>query len=245
MSGNLLDSAIILAAGRGERMRPLTTHTPKPLLTCGGKRLIEWHLVSLARAGFERVVINTSHLSEQFAPALGDGSRWGLKIYYSQEGSIPLETGGGIYHALPLLQREQFLVVNGDVFCDVDFSVWRSPITGMAKLLLVDNPSQHPHGDFSLCDTGLVTDDGHDKLTFAGIGSYRSALWQNWRTVIPENDGTRSASPRFPLAPLLRHAMGQGLVFGVHHRGQWHDIGTPERLAALDTQMQTPHQESS
>ena len=161
MSDDVLDSALILAAGLGERMRPLTTHTPKPLLRCGGKRLIEWHLEALARAGFSRAIINISHLAEQFEPALGDGSRWGLRILYSHEGAIPLETGGGIWHALPLLQREQFLVVNGDVFCDVDFAHWRAPPTSLARLLLVDNPPQHPVGDFHLDKRGQVFAKAH------------------------------------------------------------------------------------
>lgn len=241
MSEALLDSAIILAAGLGERMRPLTTHTPKPLLHCGGKRLIEWHLEALARAGFSRVVINICHLAEQFEPALGDGSRWGLDIQYSHEGAIPLETGGGIWHALPALQREQFLVVNGDVVCDVDFAHWRSPATALARLMLVDNPAQHPNGDFRLDASGQVCAEGEPKLTYSGIGCYRSALWDDWRDAFPADEALSATAPRFKLAPLLRRAMRLGAVHGVRHTGRWHDVGTPERLAALDAETKTPH----
>jgi len=240
MSDDVLDSAMILAAGLGERMRPLTTHTPKPLLRCGGKRLIEWHLEALARAGFSRVIINISHLAEQFEPALGDGSRWGLTILYSHEGAIPLETGGGIWHALPVLQREQFLLVNGDVFCDVDFANWRAPPAGLARLLLVDNPPQNPEGDFHLDQVGQVFAEGSPKLTYSGIGSYRVALWDDWRTQIATNAASLATPPRFKLAPLLRHAMRTAGVHGIRHDGRWHDIGTPERLYLLDAEIQTP-----
>jgi MurNAc alpha-1-phosphate uridylyltransferase len=211
---------MILAAGRGERMRPLTDHTPKPLLTAGGRPLIVHHLERLAAAGITRVVINHAHLGEQIEAALGDGARFGLAIRYSPEGRA-LETGGGIFRALPLLGDDPFLVVNGDVWSDLDFARLRLPEGRLAHLVLVDNPEHHPRGDFRLAG-GEVRDDGEPRLTFSGIGVYSPALFEGCR------DGA------FPLAPLLRAAMARGLVSGEHHRGRWLDIGTPARLQALD-----------
>lgn len=223
--------ALIFAAGRGERMRPLTEHTPKPLLSVGGKRLIEWHLEKLAALGCGTVVINTSWLAECFPPALGDGSRWGLKLVYSYEGPEPLETGGGMAKALAHLGDGPFIAVNGDVYCDADFSRLPRQPEGLAHLLLVDNPEHNPAGDFALRDDGRVDSDGERKLTFSGIGVYRPELllrcrgqWQ-----IPGE-----AHPRFKLAPILRAAMAEGLVTGQRHDGVWLDIGTPQRLADLD-----------
>ena len=210
--------ALIFAAGRGERMRPLTDVTPKPLLEAGGKRLIEWHLENLARAGVREVVINTSHLAEQFPAALGDGSRWGLRIAYSYEGTEPLETGGGMLRALPLLGAEPFIAVNGDIFTDFDFSTLPQNPHGLAHLVLVDNPAHHPQGDFAL-EHGLVRDE--PRLTFAGIGVYR-----------PELLGGRTPG-KFSIVPILRAAMPEDRVSGEHHRGTWNDIGTPQRLAEL------------
>lgn len=211
---------MILAAGRGERMRPLTDHTPKPLLLAGGKPLIVHHLERLSAAGIRQVVINHAHLGERIEAALGDGKRFGVAIRYSPEGKA-LETGGGIFRALPLLGEGPFLVVNGDVWTDLDFAHLCLPEGRLAHLVLVDNPEHHPRGDFRLSD-GTVHDDGEPRLTFSGIGVYSPALFEGC------HDGA------FPLAPLLRAAMARGLVSGEHHRGRWLDIGTPARLQALD-----------
>ncbi|HDP89676.1 MAG TPA: nucleotidyltransferase family protein [Thioalkalivibrio sp.] len=212
---------MILAAGRGERMRPLTDATPKPLLEAGGKPLIEYHLAALHAGGFGEVVINTAHLGHQLEDALGDGARYGLSIRYSHEPPGALETGGGIHRALPLLGDAPFLVVNGDVWCDYPLRPHVLADNDLAHLVLVDNPPQHPAGDFHLCD-GRVHRDGEPRLTFSGIGYYRPGLFRD------------CAPGRFPLAPLLRMAMDAGRVSGEHHAGHWSDVGTPERLAALD-----------
>ena len=228
--------ALILAAGRGERMRPLTDHTPKPLLPVGGKPLIAWTLEKLAAAGYGQVVINTSHLAEQFHAALGDGSRWGLAIRYACEGPVALETGGGMLHALPLLGGGSFLAINGDVWCDMDLAALPVTPDGLAHLVLVDNPAHHAHGDFALDAGGLVHEAGEPRLTFSGIGVYRPGLLQGWRDVIgaPADPAT---PPRFKLVPLLLAAMRRGQVSGVHHRGTWDDIGTPARLDALRAEL--------
>ena len=215
--------AMILAAGRGERMRPLTDTTPKPLLPLAGKPLIHYHLESLAAAGVREVVINHAHLGHLIESALGDGARWGLSVRYSPEGEA-LETGGGIFRALPLLGPEPFLVVNGDVWCDYDYRRLPEAPAGLAHLVLVDNPPQHPEGDF-LLEEGLVRDGSGARLTFSGIGLYRPALFAD------------CAPGRFPLAPLLRAAMARGLVSGEHHCGRWVDVGTPQRLAALESEL--------
>jgi len=216
--------AMILAAGRGERMRPLTDHIPKPLLKVGGKSLIVWHLERLAKAGFKEVVINHAHLGEQIEQALGDGSVWGLNVQYSPETSA-LETAGGIANALPLLGDAPFLVVNGDVFTEIDFGALQLVSPNLAHLVMVDNPPQHPDGDFFV-DSGKVTNQGNHKLTFSGIGIYHPALFV---------DVERGQAAK--LAPLLRSAMIKGLVTGEHYQGIWHDIGTPERLSFLDKQL--------
>ena len=226
--------ALIFAAGLGERMRPLTDHTPKPLLPVGGKPLIVWHLERLAAAGVHYVVINTSHLAEQFPDTLGDGSRWGLRIRYAYEGTTPLETGGGMLNALPLLGSAPFIAVNGDIWCDADFSSLPAEPMGLAHLLLIDNPPQHPHGDFALDAQGLVHDEGDARLTFSGIGVYRQELLRNWREAIGDVAGAEALPPRFRLAPLLRAAMTTRAVSGCHHRGRWTDVGTPQRLAQLE-----------
>jgi MurNAc alpha-1-phosphate uridylyltransferase len=230
-------SALIFAAGLGERMRPLTEHTPKPLLSAGGKPLIVWHLEKLAAAGVHYVVINTSHLAEQFPATLGDGARWGLRIRYAYEGATPLETGGGMLHALPLLGNEPFLAINGDVWTDADFSTLPAVPVGLAHLLLVENPAQHPHGDFALDAHAHVHDDGVPKLTFSGIGSYRPELLRDWRAVIGHTAGADAQPARFKLAPLLRAAMAQGAITGARHAGAWTDAGTPARLQTLDAQL--------
>jgi MurNAc alpha-1-phosphate uridylyltransferase len=231
---NTIDQVLLFAAGRGERMLPLTRDTPKPLLVAGGRRLIEWHLEALARAGFGRVVVNIAHLADRFEPALGDGSRYGLHIAWSHEGAEPLETGGGMLHALDLLGDGPYAAVNADIWTDFDYAWLRTAPAGLADLVLVDNPAHHPCGDFHLDDAGRVHADGTPRLTFAGIGRYRPALLDDWQaafaTPVAEVDGR----PKFPLAPLLRRAMATSQVTGHHHRGRWTDVGTPERLAALD-----------
>jgi MurNAc alpha-1-phosphate uridylyltransferase len=221
---------MILAAGRGERMRPLTDNTPKPLLKVGGKALIVWHLESLSQAGIKEVVINHAHLGEQIVNTLGNGQQWGMSIQYSAE-KIALETAGGIANALPLLGNEIFLVVNGDIYTDMDFSACQLQAKTMqqqnklAHLFLVDNPAQHAQGDFAL-NADLVEADGPSKLTFSGVGIYHPHLFASVTQSQPAK-----------LAPILREAMAQHQVSGEHYRGEWHDIGTPERLAALDTQL--------
>lgn len=230
--------AMIFSAGKGERMRPLTLHTPKPLLVAGGKPLIVWHLERLAAAGIDEVVINTAWLGDQFAPALGDGARWGLRLHFIDEGAVPLETGGGILNALPILGEAPFLVINGDVWTDVDVATLPRMPAGDAHLVLVDNPAQHLRGDFILHADGRVSDDGDSaRLTYAGVGVYRPAIIDGWRAVIGATVGAAATPPQFGLAPLLRHAMAQGRVTGQHHRGRWTDVGTPERLAQLDAEL--------
>ena len=214
--------ALIFAAGRGERMRPLTLTTPKPLLAVGAKPLIAWHLEALARAGILDVVINTAHLAAQFPATLGDGSRFGLRITYSHEGDVPLETGGGMRRALPLLGDAPFVALNGDIWCDYDFARLPREPQGLAHLVLVANPPQHARGDFTLAADGFVGDGAQDRLTFAGIGVYRPALLAG---------ETRET---FKLAPLLYAAARERRITGEHHRGEWTDVGTPERLAELD-----------
>ena len=218
---------MILAAGRGERMRPLTDHTPKSLLEVNGKSLISNIISSLALAGITELVINLAHLGEKIAAALGDGAAHGVQIRYSRE-TEALETAGGIAYALPLLGDAPFIAVNADVYSDYDFaalarSAQRLSTNGpLAHLVLVDNPPQHPRGDFALAD-GRVQRDGATKYTFSGIGAYHPALFSGV-----------SRGARARLADLLIAAMPAGHVAGELYRGQWHDIGTPERLAAVD-----------
>ena len=228
--------ALILAAGLGERMRPLTNHTPKPLLHAGGKRLVEWHLEKLAALGIKDVVLNTSWLAEQFPATLGDGARYGLRLHYSYEGPVPLETGGGMWKALALLGDAPFLALNGDIWCDYDFARLPAEPEGDAHLVLVDNPPQHPLGDFAI-DGGRLSAEGEHRLTFAGIGVYRPALFDRWREVVGDAPGADETPPRFKLAPLLRAAMRQRCVTGEHHVGRWTDVGTPQRLAQLDASL--------
>jgi len=221
--------AMILAAGRGERMRPLTDHTPKPLLQAGGKPLIVWHIERLVRAGITELVINHAHLGAQIEAALGNGSQFGAHIRYSDEG-MALETAGGIAFALHLLGEQPFAVVNGDIWCDYDFTHLPALAAQMqhnqdnAHLVLVNNPVHHPNGDFGLHDA-RVTDSG-PKLTFSGIGLYRPELFAH----IPRGS-------KAPLAPLLREQIALGKVGGEHHRGVWVDVGTPQRLDELDKQL--------
>ena len=222
---------MILAAGRGNRMRPLTDLTPKPLLAVGGKPLLFRHLEKFARAGFGMVMINHAHLGGQIEAAVGDGSRWSLEVRYSAEAEA-LETAGGIRNALPLIARPAFAVVNGDVYCDYDYSGLAAAVDRLADvhtlahLVLVDNPPHHPDGDFCL-DDGLVCASGRQLLTFSGLGAYRAELFE------PIARGEKHA-----LAPLLRRQMPEGKVTGEHYHGLWTDVGTPGRLAELDARLQ-------
>jgi N-acetyl-alpha-D-muramate 1-phosphate uridylyltransferase len=233
-----LRKALILAAGLGERMRPLTDITPKPLLHAGGKPLIEWHLDRFAALGVREVVINTSWLAAQFPPALGDGARWGLQLHYSYEGETPLETGGGMWNALSLLGDAPFIAVNGDIWTDYDFALLPREPAGDAHLVLVGNPPQHPRGDFAL-QGDRVAADGAGRLTFSGIGVYRPALFDGWQAIIGAAADADASPPRFKLAPLLRAAMARNAVTGEHHRGAWTDVGTPDRLAQLNHALAT------
>lgn len=214
--------AMILAAGKGERLRPLTLHTPKPLVHAAGVPLIEYHVRALARAGFTELVVNHAWLGQQIEDYLGDGERYGVSIRYSPEGE-PLETGGGIFKALPLLGGEPFVVVNGDIFTDYDFANLRRPLAGQAHLVLVDNPPHHPKGDFLLHD-GQVEDAvaERDSLTYSGIAVLGASLFA----------GCQPGA--FKLAPLLRNAMAGGNVSGERYSGRWVDVGTHERLAEVE-----------
>lgn len=218
--------AMILAAGRGERMRPLTDHTPKPLLTAGGKPLIAWHLERLASAGFRDVVINHAHLGEQIEAALGDGAKWGLTIRYSPEPLGALETAGGIAQALPLLGDEAFLVVNGDVYCDWDFHQARSLRDRLAHLVMVPNPAHHKGGDFSLDGEQVRFAGEGETLTYAGVGVFSPAFF----AAVPKGQPLK-------LRPLLDAAIAAGTLTGERHTGRWVDVGTPERLAELDREL--------
>ncbi|MGH8140078.1 MAG: N-acetylmuramate alpha-1-phosphate uridylyltransferase MurU [Steroidobacteraceae bacterium] len=223
--------AMVLAAGRGERLRPMTDMTPKPLVPVGGKPLISHHLEALARAGIRDVVINLSWLADRVRTALGDGRHFGVHITYSDEGATALETGGGIFNALQLLGSEPFLVVNGDIWTDIDFAAlasrietaadWRTNLSVLAHLVLVPNPPQHPGGDFGL-DGDRVLERESGRFTYSGVGLYRPELFAG------------CTPGRFPLAPLLKRAIAAGRLRGELHHGDWCDAGTPERLAALD-----------
>lgn len=227
--------ALIFAAGLGERMRPLTLTTPKPLLEAGGKPLIVWHLEKLAALGVDEVIVNTSWLAPKFPHVLGDGAHWGLRLHYAYEGPTPLETGGGMWNALGALSPdgEPFLAVNGDIWTDYDFARLPRDPDGLAHLVLVDNPSHNEAGDFAI-DGTFVRSEGTPRYTFSGIGIYRRGLFEDWRTTIGDAPGAMETAPRFKLAPLLRAAMRRDEVTGEHHGGAWTDVGTPERLAALD-----------
>ena len=218
--------AFILAAGRGKRMRPLTDTTPKPLLLAGGKPLIVWHLERLAACGFRDVVINHSHLGQQIVDALRDGHQFGLSIRYSAEPPGALETAGGIAQALPLLGDEPFLVVNGDVWCDVDFAHFRSCTAAAAHLLLVANPAHHAGGDFSLDGERVVYANDEQTLTYAGIGVFSPALFRN----VPVGQPMK-------LRPLLDAAIAAGTLTGERFTGRWVDVGTPQRLTELDAEL--------
>jgi N-acetyl-alpha-D-muramate 1-phosphate uridylyltransferase len=221
---------MILAAGRGERMRPLTDHTPKPLLKVGGKPLIVWHLERLAKAGFKEIVINHAHLGAQIESALGNGAAWGVSIAYSPE-NVALETAGGIANALHLLGDVPFLVVNGDIYTEIDFknTALEANIHAGAGhalksvyLVLVDNPPQHPNGDFAI-ENGKLQHVGKKMLTFSGVGVYHPDLFKE----IVKGEPAK-------LAPLLRKAIDNKAATAQYYQGVWHDIGTPERLKSLD-----------
>jgi MurNAc alpha-1-phosphate uridylyltransferase len=225
---------MILAAGRGERMRPLTDHLPKPMLSVGGKPLIVWHLEKLAAAGFGDVVINTAWLGQHIVEGLGDGRRWGLRLHYSHE-NIGLGTAGGIAHARHLLGDAPFLTLNGDVFCDWDpAQAWTVAQTlgrhhADMWLLMVDNPPHHTQGDFVVDGRGWLQTAaaGRSKtMTYSGIAIYRPSVFA---TVDPHTEA--------PLRPLFDHAIAQQRAKGSCHHGQWEDVGTPQRLAALNTQL--------
>ena len=225
--------AMILAAGRGERMRPLTDHTPKPLLLAGGRPLIVWHLERLATSGFRDIVINQAHLGAQIEAALGDGSQFGLSIRYSPEPPGALETAGGIAKALPLLGDQPFLVVNGDVWCDWDFRRARALTNQHAHLVFVDNPPQHAGGDF--CLDGETVHYASDApklkqatLTYAGTGVFSPAFFADV-----------TVGTVMKLRPLLDAGIARGMVSGERHAGRWVDVGTPERLAQLDDELRT------
>ncbi|HLD69070.1 MAG TPA: nucleotidyltransferase family protein [Pseudomonas sp.] len=215
--------AMILAAGKGERLRPLTLHTPKPLVRVAGVPLIEYHLRALATAGVSEVVINHAWLGQQIEDHLGDGRRFGVEIRYSAEGE-PLETGGGIFRALPLLGDGPFLLINGDIWCDYPFTALARPLAGLAHLVLVDNPAHHPEGDFALVE-GQVGEGqaGVPSLTYSGIAVLDPRLF------------TGCSPGAFKLAPLLRRAMAEGQVSGERFSGRWVDVGTHERLAEVES----------
>lgn len=221
--------AMIFAAGVGERMRPLTDRTPKPLLRAGGKALIEYHLAALATAGLAEVVINVSHLGEQIEAFCGDGSAWGLSIVYSRESS-PLETAGGIQAALPLLGDAPFLVLNGDVWSE--YPLGELAARGLARgevahIVMVGNPPQHPEGDFFLDESGWLRRRGAAQVgcTYAGIGVYSPAMFAGL------------APGKLPLRPLMDAAIDAGTLGGEFYTGRWRDIGTPQRLAELDEEL--------
>ncbi len=219
--------AMVLAAGRGERMRPLTDHTPKPLLTVAGKPLIVWHLERLARSGVTDIVINVSWLANQIEQALADGKQYGVNISYSHEPWPALETGGGIAQALALLGPNPFLLVNADVFTDIDFAALTLPAGDRAHLVLVPNPPHNLKGDFFLDTDQRIQSDAGERLTYSGIAVIDPAL-------------LKAAVPgRFPLLPWLNRARDQGRLSGTRHLGRWLDIGTPQRLSELDAELST------
>ncbi len=213
--------AMIRAAGRGERMRPLTDKTPKPLLRVGGRALIDWHMERLAQAGVDTVIINTAWLGEQIEERVGDGAPWGIEVLYSREPPGALDTGGGILRALPLLGDDPFWVVSADVWTDYPFARLPRRLYGLAHLVLTDSPQHNPDGDFRMDAAGRVRAEEGARWTFTGIGVFHPALWQDCEP------------GAFPLATLLHDAVRRGAVSGEHWNGMWADVGTPERLAAL------------
>ena len=220
--------AIILAAGRGERLRPLTDKIPKPLLDIHGKSLIEFHLERLANSGFREIVINLAHHGDLIRETLGDGSSWGLNIHYSPEPAGALDTGGGIRQALPLLGESPFAVLNGDVFTEYPLARLRAIKCDHAHLVLIPNPDHHPKGDFTL-QAGYVSEQGQPRLTFSGISVYHPRFFSH------------SSAGRFSVVPMLLAAMNKKQVTGEIFKGNWHDIGTLERLEALRNDQKQAH----
>ena len=220
--------AMVLAAGRGERLRPLTDHAPKPMLVVRGKPLVVWHLEALARAGVREAVINLSWLGDSIRDAVGSGEQFGLKVQYSEESAGALEVGGGIYRALPLLGAAPFIVVNGDTFTDLDFARLEIGPTALAHLVLVPNPEHHPRGDFVLRGREISASEA-PRLTYAGIGVYRPELFAH------------CAPGRFPLLPLLQAAIAARRLTGERYDGAWTDVGSVRRLAALN---EMPHDDA-
>jgi N-acetyl-alpha-D-muramate 1-phosphate uridylyltransferase len=215
--------AMIFAAGKGERMRPLTDHTPKPLLLAAGKPIIEYTIEQLVSAGFTELLINTAHLGAQFAQTLGDGSRWGVRIQYIDEGSEALETAGGIINALPYLGDEPFLVVNGDIATQYNFASLRTRQIDWAHMVLIPNPAHHQEGDFHCLASGQLSLSGLPKFTYSGIGLYHPrAFWGR-------TPGVRK------LRPVLEEGIAAQKITGEVYTDFWMDIGTVERLQALDT----------
>jgi len=223
---------MVLAAGRGERLRPVTDVTPKPLVPVAGKALILYHLEALARAGVRDVVINLSWLPDRLREALGDGAAHGVRITYTDEGPVPLETGGGIFNAVHLLGPGPFLVVNGDTFTDIDLAALirgvdaDTRLGALAHLVLVPNPIQHPRGDFGL-EGNRVVERETDRFTYSGIGIFWPELFAG------------CTPGRFPLLPLFKRAIAAGRLLGQVHRGEWCDVGTPQRLAELDERVRS------
>lgn len=217
-----------MAAGRGERMRPITDTLPKPLVPVAGKPLIGYHLERLARAGIKEVVINLSWLGDRIKAALGDGRDYGVSIAYSEEGPVPLETGGGIFKALSLLGTGPFLVVNGDTWSDIDYAHLALEDEADGRIVLVQNPTHNTRGDFGL-EGDFVVDREADRFTYSGVGIYRPGFFAG-------------CSPgRFPMLPLMKRAIAARALRGQLHRGEWCDVGTPERLAALDAEVRARH----
>lgn len=216
--------AMLLAAGRGERLRPITDSLPKPLVRVRGRPLIAWHLAALARAGVCEVVINVSWLAEQLRAALGDGRDYGVTITWSDEGPVPLETGGGIFRVLSLLGPEPFLVVSSDIWTDIDFARVKLEPDAHAHLVLIPNPPHHPRGDFGL-EGDVVVNRDSERLTYANVGVYRPEFFSG------------CTPGRFPLLAVLNRGIAARRVRGEVHRGEWSDVGTPERLAKLTAQL--------
>ena len=212
--------AMILAAGRGERLRPLTDTTPKPLIEVAGKPLVVHHLERLRDAGYTHILINTSWLADKIQEQIGDGSRYGVHIHYSYEGPEPLETGGGIFKALPQLGREPFLVVNGDIYTDFPFEALKHRLKqdDLAHLVMVPNPAHHLEGDFHLTTTGHLRPEGEPKLTYSGIGVYKADFFQDCR------------AGKFALVPLMRNAMAVEALSGESYTGLWDDVGSMASL---------------
>jgi N-acetyl-alpha-D-muramate 1-phosphate uridylyltransferase len=216
---------MLLAAGRGERMRPLTDALPKPLIPVAGRPLIVWHLEALRRAGIREIVINTSWLAQQLHAALGDGREFGVAIRWSDEGPVALETAGGIIQALPLLGPEPFLVVSGDIWTDIDFGGVQLAPGALAQLVLVENPAHHPRGDFGLNPAGEVVECDSGRFTYGNVGLYTPEFFAGY------------APGKLPLVEPLRRAIAGGRVRGELHRGAWCDVGTPQRLAQLEAEL--------